>query len=72
MRRELPWRVSATSTATRDGSLGTLGFSASLLDDSFSVLNTVANRIELPGTVPGGGNVFVADEGHHVQKFACP
>ena len=31
--------------ATRDASLGTLDFSASLLDESFSVLNTVADGI---------------------------
>ena len=40
--------------ATRDGSMGTLTFTASLLDDSFSVLNTVAHDIKLPDTVPGG------------------
>ena len=32
--------------ATRDGSLGTLGFSESLLDESFPVLNTVADGID--------------------------
>ncbi|MGH3056406.1 MAG: hypothetical protein ACRDL7_15635, partial [Gaiellaceae bacterium] len=32
-------------TATRDASLGTLTFSASLLEESFSVLNTVADGI---------------------------
>jgi hypothetical protein len=32
-------------TATRDGSLGTLVFSASLVDESFSVLNTVVDGI---------------------------
>ena len=32
-------------TATRDGSLGTLDFNASLLDESFSVLNTVVDGI---------------------------
>ena len=32
-------------TATRDGSLGTLTFSTSLLDESFSILNTVADGI---------------------------
>jgi len=32
-------------TATRDGSLGTLTFSTSLLDESFSILNSVADGI---------------------------
>ena len=32
-------------TATRDGSLGTLAFNASLLDESFSVANTVVSGI---------------------------
>lgn len=32
-------------SATRDGSLGTLGFNASLLDNSFSVANTVVDGI---------------------------
>ena len=41
-------------TATRDGSMGTLTFTASLLDESFPVLNTVAHNIKLPATVPGG------------------
>jgi hypothetical protein len=41
-------------TATRDGSMGTLAFTASLLDESFSVMNTVAHRIQLPDAVPGG------------------
>jgi hypothetical protein len=40
--------------ATRDGSMGTLTFTAGLLDDSFAVLNTVAHNIKVPDTVPGG------------------
>jgi hypothetical protein len=42
-------------SATRDGSLGTLVFDASLLDESFSVLNTVADGINpAPGNVTDG------------------
>src|SRR2546425_8674104 len=46
----VPTRVNSPAdveidTATRDGSLGTLGFNASLLNGSFSVLNTVVNGI---------------------------
>ncbi len=40
--------------ATRDGRMGTLAFTASLVDESFSVLNTVAHNIKLPDAVPGG------------------
>jgi hypothetical protein len=42
-------------TATRDGSLGTLTFSASLLDASFSVLNTVVDGInQAPANATNG------------------
>jgi hypothetical protein len=42
-------------TATRDGSLGTLAFSASLLGESFSVLNTVVDGINpKPGNMTNG------------------
>jgi len=42
-------------SATRDGSLGTLSFDASLLDESFSVLNTVADGInQVPDNVTLG------------------
>ena len=42
-------------TATRDGSLGTLTFSASLLDESSSVLNTVVDGInQAPANVTDG------------------
>ena len=42
-------------TATRDGSLGTLDFSASLVDESFSVLNTVADGInQAPANMTNG------------------
>ena len=42
-------------TATRDGSLGTLAFSASLLDESFSVLNTVVDGInQAPDNMTNG------------------
>jgi hypothetical protein len=42
-------------TATRDGSRGTLLFSASLLDESFSVLNTVVDGInQAPANVTDG------------------
>ena len=42
-------------TATRDASLGTLAFSASLLDESFSVLNTVVDGInQAPGNMTDG------------------
>ncbi|HVO23311.1 MAG TPA: PEP-CTERM sorting domain-containing protein [Candidatus Margulisiibacteriota bacterium] len=41
-------------TATRDSSMGTLTFTATLLDESLSVQNTVAHNIKLPDAVPGG------------------
>ncbi len=42
-------------TATRDGSLGTLDFSASLSDEGFSVLNTVVDGInQAPENVTNG------------------
>jgi hypothetical protein len=42
-------------SATRDGRLGTLSFSASLLDESFSVLNTVVDGInQAPTNVTDG------------------
>ena len=56
----VPLRVNSPAdveidTATRDGSLGTLGFSASPLNPSFSVLNTVVNGInKVPSNVTRG------------------
>lgn len=53
-------------TATRDASLGTLALSASLVDESFSVLNTVVDGIDqAPTTVtdgegPASGDVAAA------------
>ena len=50
---QVPSRVNSPAdveidAATRDGSLGTLSFAASLLNGSFSVTNTVVNGINLP------------------------
>src|SRR5439155_214414 len=56
----VPLRVNSPAdveidTATRDGSLGTLAFTASLQNPSFSVLNTVVNGINpVPHNVTRG------------------
>jgi hypothetical protein len=50
-------------TATRDGSPGTLVFNASLLDESFSVLNTVVDGINpKPGNMTNGEGAASGEE----------
>ncbi len=59
--------------ATRDGSLGTLGFTASLLNGSFSVLNTVVNGInKVPNSTTGGEGPANGAEVEITITFTAP
>jgi len=61
-------------SATRDGSLGTLDFSAELLNDNFSVLNTVVNGInKIPDqTTHGEGPLTGQEEVEITINFTTP
>src|SRR6516165_3286449 len=61
-------------SATRDGSLGTLDFSAELLNDNFSVLNTVVNGInKIPDqTTHGEGPLTGQEEVGITINFTTP
>jgi len=60
-------------SATRDGSLGTLGFNASLLDDSFSVANTVVDGINpAPENMTNGDGSASGEEVQITITFTPP
>jgi hypothetical protein len=59
--------------ATRDGSLGTLVFSASLVDESFAVLNTVADGINpVPDNMTNGEGPASGDVVQITMTFDPP
>jgi hypothetical protein len=58
--------------ATRDGSDGTLGFSPSLLNASFSVANTVVNGINPTPSTTGGEGPATGEEVQITITFAKP
>ena len=61
------------AAATRDESLGTLGFTASLLSGSFSVLNTVVNGInKVPNSTTGGEGPASGEEVQITITFTAP
>jgi hypothetical protein len=74
----VPTRVNSPAdveidTATRDGSLGTLGFHASLLNESFSVLNTVVNGInKKPNQATLGEGPATGEEVEITITFTSP
>ena len=74
----VPLRVNSPAdveidTATRDGSLGTLAFTASLLNPSFSVLNTVVNGINpVPHNVTRGEGPATGDVVQITITFTSP
>jgi hypothetical protein len=60
-------------TATRDGSQGTLVFTASLLNESFSVLNTVADAINpAPGNMTNGEGAVSGEAVQITVTFTPP
>ncbi len=74
----VPTRVNSPAdveiaTATRDGSLGTLSFTGSLLNPSFSVANTVVNGIhKVPNQTTGGEGPASGEEVQITIDFTTP
>ena len=58
--------------ATRAGGSGTLTFSASVLNASFPVGNTVVNDIKLPTVAPGGEGPAIGEEVEIAIVFRTP
>ncbi len=75
---EVPTRVNSPAdveiaAATRDGTLGTLGFTAKLLSSSFSVANTVVNGInKIPNQHTGGEGPRTGEEVEITTTFSPP
>lgn len=74
---KVPSRVNSPSdveidSATRAGGSGTLTFSASVLNASFSVGNTVVNDIRLPDVPPGGEGPATGEEVEITIVFTSP
>jgi hypothetical protein len=74
---KVPSRVNSPSdveidSATRAGGSGTLTFSASVLNASFAVGNTVVNDIKLPNVPPGGEGPATGEEVEITIVFASP
>jgi hypothetical protein len=59
-------------SATRAGGSGTLTFSASVLNASFPVGNTVVNDIKLPTVAPGGEGPAIGEEVEIAIVFRTP
>lgn len=59
-------------SATRAGGSGTLTFSASVLNASFAVDNTVVNDIKLPAVPPGGEGLATGEEVEISIAFTSP
>jgi len=74
---KVPSRVNSPSdveigTATRAGGSGTLTFSASVLNASFAVDNTVVNDIKVPAVPPGGEGSATGEEVEITIVFTTP
>jgi len=74
---KVPSRVNSPSdveigSATRAGGSGTLTFSASVLNASFTVDNTVVNDINLPSVPPGGEGSATGEEVEITIEFTSP
>lgn len=74
---KVPSRVNSPSdveigSATRAGGSGTLTFSASVLNASFTVGNTVVNDIKLPSVPPGGEGSATGQEVEITIEFTTP
>ncbi len=74
---KVPSRVNSPSdveigSATRAGGSGTLTFSASVLNASFAVGNTVVNDIKLPAVPPGGEGPATGEEVEITIVFTSP
>jgi hypothetical protein len=74
---KVPSRVNAPAdveidSATRAGNSGTLTFSTSVLNASFSVGNTVVNNLNLPTVPPGGEGPATGEEVEITITFKSP
>ena len=74
---KVPSRVNSPAdveidSATRAGNSGTLTFSTSVLNASFSVANTVVNNLKLPTVPPGGEGPATGEEVEITITFTSP